>query len=79
MDDIILEQTYAYPIKYVWEAPTDPDSLDDWLMPGDLKPVVGRKVTFHCELGPEFDGPSRCRSLKRRNLGAFPTPEKPAT
>jgi uncharacterized protein YndB with AHSA1/START domain len=22
MDDIILEQTYAYPINYVWEALT---------------------------------------------------------
>ena len=56
MDEIILEEIYNYPIQYVWEALTDPASLADWLMPGDFKPVVGHKVTFHCEPRPEFDG-----------------------
>ncbi|MGC2063740.1 MAG: SRPBCC domain-containing protein [Thermodesulfovibrionales bacterium] len=56
MEDIILEQTYTYPIQYVWEALTDPVALADWLMPGDFKPVVGHKVTFHCDPLPEFDG-----------------------
>ncbi len=56
MDNIILERTYAYPIQCVWEALTDPASLADWLMPGDFKPIVGHKVTLHCDPRPEFDG-----------------------
>jgi uncharacterized protein YndB with AHSA1/START domain len=56
MDNIILEQTYAYPVQHVWEALTDPAALAEWLMPGDFKPVVGHKTTFHCDPSPEFDG-----------------------
>ena len=56
MDDIILEQSYAYPIQFVWEALTDPAALADWLMPGDFKPAVGHKTTFHCDPSPDFDG-----------------------
>jgi uncharacterized protein YndB with AHSA1/START domain len=56
MDDIILEHSYDFPINAVWEALTDPAALAEWLMPGDFKPVVGHKVTFHCEPIPGFDG-----------------------
>jgi uncharacterized protein YndB with AHSA1/START domain len=56
MDDIILEHTYAYAIENVWEALTDPASLADWLMPGDFRPIVGHRVTLHCDPRPDFDG-----------------------
>ena len=56
MDNIILEHSFAFPIHVVWEALTDPAVLADWLMPGDFKPVVGHKVTFHCDPLPGFDG-----------------------
>jgi uncharacterized protein YndB with AHSA1/START domain len=56
MDDIILEQTYDFTMEQVWEALTDPRSLADWLMPGDFRPVVGHRVTLHCDPRPEFDG-----------------------
>ena len=56
MDDIIIEQTYPYPIESVWEALTDPAALADWLMPGDFKPIVGHTLHFHCDPRPEFDG-----------------------
>jgi uncharacterized protein YndB with AHSA1/START domain len=56
MDDIIIEQTYPYPIEQVWEALTDPAALADWLMPGDFKLVIGHKLQFRCEPHPEFDG-----------------------
>ena len=56
MDDIIIGQTYPYPIEYVWEALTDPAALSEWLMPGDFKPIVGHTLQFHCDPRPEFDG-----------------------
>ena len=56
MNDIILEHSYEFPINAVWDALTDPAALAEWLMPGDFKPVVGHKVTFHCEPLPGFDG-----------------------
>ena len=56
MENIVVEQTYPYPIELVWEALTDPAALADWLMPGDFKPVVGHTLQFQCEPHPEFDG-----------------------
>lgn len=56
MDNIVLEQTYAFAIEHVWTALTDPDALADWLMPGDFKALAGHKVTFRCDPQPEFDG-----------------------
>ena len=56
MDDIVLEETYPYSIDQVWEGLVDPESLAEWLMPGDFKPIVGHKVRFHCEPKGDFDG-----------------------
>lgn len=56
MDDIIIEQTYPFPIEQVWEALTDPAALADWLMPEDFKLVIGHQLQFRCEPHPEFDG-----------------------
>jgi uncharacterized protein YndB with AHSA1/START domain len=56
MDDIILERTFRHAVAHVWESLTDPQFLADWLMPGDFRPVVGHKVTLHCDPQPGFDG-----------------------
>ncbi len=56
MDDIVIEQTFPYPIEFVWEALTDPAAVAEWLMPGDFRPIVGHKLQFRCEPRPEFDG-----------------------
>ena len=64
MDDIIIEQTYPYPIEHVWEALTDPKALADWLMPGDFAAVVGHRFQFRTKPRPEFDGVVHCEVLE---------------
>lgn len=43
MDHVVIERTYSYSVELLWEALTDPESLAEWLMPGDFRPVVGHK------------------------------------
>src|SRR5262249_7772367 len=47
MDDIIIEGKFGYSIDQVWLALTDPSALEEWLMPGDFKPIVGHRFQFH--------------------------------
>ena len=47
----------AAPAK-VWRALTEPELLADWLMPNDIKPLVGHDFTFRTDPAPGFDGGS---------------------
>jgi uncharacterized protein YndB with AHSA1/START domain len=44
----------------VWRALTDPKLLEAWLMPNDIKPVVGHKFTFNSKPIGDWDGIAHC-------------------
>jgi len=56
MRSIHLEAVYPASPAEVWSALTDPDELEEWLMPSDFRAEVGRNFTFTTEPRPGFDG-----------------------
>jgi uncharacterized protein YndB with AHSA1/START domain len=54
-----VDQFLAHPPSRVWEALTEPHLLARWLMPGDLRPVVGHRFT----LDAGTQGLTRCEIL----------------
>jgi uncharacterized protein YndB with AHSA1/START domain len=46
MDNLTFEAFYPHPPERVWRALTDPGALGSWLMPTDLKPVIGFRFRF---------------------------------
>jgi uncharacterized protein YndB with AHSA1/START domain len=53
----------AAPAK-VWRALTEPELLTDWLMPNDIKPLVGHDFTFGTDPAPGFDGIVHCKIIE---------------
>lgn len=49
-----------HPIEKVWNALTDSSLLEKWIMPNDLKPIVGHKFTFRTEPTQWWDGIVHC-------------------
>ncbi|WP_431801592.1 SRPBCC family protein [Halobacillus andaensis] len=49
MADISLEFQFKSPIKDVWEALTNSDTLAQWVMENNFKPIVGFKCQFRNE------------------------------
>jgi uncharacterized protein YndB with AHSA1/START domain len=64
--DIFHQFSFHQPPEVVWEYLTDPELLEQWLMPSDFKPVVGHKFRFMAKpkikLG--FDGTVYCEVLE---------------
>lgn len=62
---IAVDQFLAHPPEKVWRALTDAELLARWLMPNDLKPIVGHRFTFRTEPRPRqgFDGIVHCEVL----------------
>ena len=56
---IEVDQFLAHPPSRVWRALTDPALLVRWLMPGDLRPIVGHRFT----LDVSGRGPTHCEIL----------------
>ncbi|MGC3945018.1 MAG: SRPBCC domain-containing protein [Chryseolinea sp.] len=54
------------PAELVWQCLTDPAMLAEWLMPNDLKAVVGHEFMFHTNPRPmpPFDGKIFCKVLE---------------
>ncbi len=44
---IIIEQEYPYSPEEVWDALTDQDQLNEWLMEGNFQPRVGAEYEFY--------------------------------
>lgn len=44
---IHVDQFLAHPPRKVWRALTEPALLERWLLPNDIKPLVGHK--FHLQ------------------------------
>ena len=64
MARIELEKHYAAPPARVWRALTDAEAVSTWLMPSDIRPIIGHEFTFQSKPYPGFDGTVRCRVLE---------------
>lgn len=61
---IILDYRLSAPPRKVWRALTEPQLLESWLMPNDIKPEVGHRFTFRTTPASGFDGIVQCEVLK---------------
>lgn len=59
-----VDRVYPHSREKLWRALTDAEILGRWLMPNDMRPVVGHCFTFETEPGPGFDGIVRCEVLE---------------
>ena len=65
------ESTQAITVDYdfpqspekVWRALTEPALLAAWLMPNDIRPLVGHRLTFQAQPAPGWDGVAYCEVL----------------
>ena len=49
MADLLLDFQFKSPINKVWDALTDSDTLAQWVMENNFKPIVGYKCQFRNE------------------------------
>lgn len=61
---IRVQYDLADPPARVWRALTDPDLLSQWLMPNDIRAVIGHRFTFRSEPRPGWDGIVYCQVLE---------------
>lgn len=64
----IIKHTFFFPhpAEMVWDYLTKPELLKQWVMPNDIKPVVGHKFEFTTKPIPsmDFDGHFYCEMLE---------------
>lgn len=60
---IHVEYDLAHPPGKVWRALTESGLLAAWLMPNDMRPVVGHRFTFKAPPMPGWDGVVHCEVL----------------
>ena len=61
---IIVEYELPDSPKKVWRALTDAKLLEAWLMPNDIRPVVGHRFNFRAQPVPGWDGTVHCEILE---------------
>lgn len=64
---IEVDQFLGHPPAKVWRAITEPGLLARWLMPNDIKPVVGHRFHLHADPVPGAGfagGPVPCEVLE---------------
>jgi uncharacterized protein YndB with AHSA1/START domain len=61
---IIVEYELPDAPKKVWRALTEPKLLEAWLMPNDIRPVVGHRFNFRAQPVPGWDGTVYCEVLE---------------
>jgi uncharacterized protein YndB with AHSA1/START domain len=50
---VVVEREFAFPPEKIWRALTQPHLIEEWLMKGDFKPVVGHR--FNLRRTPQPD------------------------
>lgn len=60
---IVADFDFPQPPEKVWRALTEPALLAAWLMPNDIRPVVGHRFTFQTKPVPGWDGVVQCEVL----------------
>lgn len=58
--DIVVEDVVPHRPELVWQALTDGKLMEQWLMPNDFQPVLGRKFTFRTKPIGGWDGIVHC-------------------
>ena len=48
---VIVEREIAHPPEKIWRALTQPHLIAEWLMKGDVKPLVGHRFDFRADWG----------------------------
>lgn len=48
---VVVEREIAHPPEKIWRALTQPHLIQEWLMKGDFKPVVGHDFKFTADWG----------------------------
>lgn len=61
---IHVEYDLPHPPSKVWRALTESRLLAAWLMPNDIRPVVGHRFTFKTQPMPGWDGIVHCEVLE---------------
>jgi uncharacterized protein YndB with AHSA1/START domain len=61
---IVVEYDLPHPPEKVWRALTEPELVAAWLMPNDLRAVVGHRFTFRAQPAPGWDGVCQCEVLE---------------
>ena len=61
---ILVEYDLPHPPAKVWRALTESVLLAAWLMPNDIRPVVGHRFTFTAAPMPGWDGIVHCEVLE---------------
>jgi uncharacterized protein YndB with AHSA1/START domain len=61
---IVVDYDLSAPPSKVWRALTEPQLLESWLMPNDIKAEVGHRFTFKTAPAPRFDGVVQCEVLE---------------
>ncbi len=66
MKEISYTWFFEQPVETVWQYLTDAELLGQWLMPNDIKPVVGHNFMFRVKPVPQidFDGNVYCEVLE---------------
>jgi uncharacterized protein YndB with AHSA1/START domain len=61
---IEIDYDLPHPPAKVWRALTEASLVASWLMPNDLRPVVGHRFTFRSRPTPGWDGVCYCEVLE---------------
>jgi uncharacterized protein YndB with AHSA1/START domain len=64
MKNIKIRHVINLPRNQIWEAITDSECMEKWLMPNNFVPEPGREFEFRCRPLPGFDGIIRCQVLE---------------
>ncbi len=61
---IVVENDLPDPPEHVWRALTDPQLLEAWLMPNNIRAEVGARFQFRTAPAPGFSGVVECEVLE---------------
>jgi uncharacterized protein YndB with AHSA1/START domain len=62
-NSIEFEMEYDFPVNEVWKVLTEKEAVSEWLMPCDIKAVVGHQFQFKTKPFPGFNGSILCEVL----------------
>jgi uncharacterized protein YndB with AHSA1/START domain len=48
---VVVEREMPFPAEKLWRALTQPHLIEEWLMKGDFRPVVGHRFDFRADWG----------------------------
>ena len=48
---VVVERDVAFPPEKIWRALTQPQSIEEWLMKNDFKPVVDHRFSLRADWG----------------------------